>query len=328
MFLILFLSLFLIPANAGSSILTVQKLQPYDIPSLTDYIAQQIYAAEKTVELTIYDFNSDKIYEAIKYACSNGVKFRAYADWDENKDSNSDLSKLVNDEPDNIQVIFDSWKVHSKWVMIDGHQLLMGSNNWDDDEPDNIEFLLISNDPSIIQQLQTKFDYVFPNKWNTPPPPVDQRATKPEKTKSKQNQVFYERGISDEYVKIINSTKQSIEGAVFKLTSEIFFRALRFAALRNVTIKLYLDGDNNDFDNSYSQQLKSEFGNHVTLVYSDKDVKMHCKFLIFDGKMVTMGSANWSPGVESNLEDLLVSTDPQLVKQAQHNLAVLINQNP
>lgn len=115
---------------------------------------------------------------------------------------------------------------------------------------------------------------------------------------------------------------------MFKFTNEDIYNALVSAAQRNVTIYLYLDGENNDYSGSYSETLKKQFPNLVTLIYSDQNVKMHCKFVIFDKQLVSMGSTNWSPGSETDLEDLFVSSDPNLVQQSLSNLYLLVQKNP
>lgn len=179
---------------------TNQKIQPYQVEDFVEYIAQQIQAAEETVDLAIYDFTSDTIFDAIELACSNGVIFRMYADYDENKGSSSKINELIDDYPEQIEVIFDSRKVHSKFLVIDGQQVLAGSNNWDNDSKDNIEFLLISNDPTIVATVLSAYNKVYPN-WE---------SLENSSLSASQDPVFYfKRGMDDQHLEFINSAQKN-----------------------------------------------------------------------------------------------------------------------
>lgn len=127
-----------------------------------------------------------------------------------------------------------------------------------------------------------------------------------------ETQVFFSPngGCQKEVLAEINKAHESIEIAMYELTSKDIAQAIIAAKDRKVKIKITLD----------SAQLKDRYSKSRYLMGKGINVKfhlgpglMHNKFAIIDDQVVLTGSFNWTLTAEKkNCENLVVITDKDL----------------
>lgn len=105
----------------------------------------------------------------------------------------------------------------------------------------------------------------------------------------------------NEIEKLINSSKQSIDIAMYNFGDKKLAKLLDKAHKRGVKIKVFYDKKDVDF-------------NEVKVKTLDK--KLHTKIAIFDKKIVVFGSPNWTKkSFKKNYEVLYITDDKKLLRQ-------------
>ncbi|MFA5975241.1 MAG: phospholipase D-like domain-containing protein [Elusimicrobiota bacterium] len=132
-----------------------------------------------------------------------------------------------------------------------------------------------------------------------------------------------EGGIRDQIIRRINTSRATIDVAVYSFTSGEIAQALADAAKRGVRVRVIRDAgqsrnrnDENDFlaRQGIPIQIRSGKGRGV----------MHDKFAIFDGKEVFVGSYNWTANAEhNNWENALFTNEKKVVDSYTKEFTVL-----
>ncbi len=104
----------------------------------------------------------------------------------------------------------------------------------------------------------------------------------------------------DVLVDLINSSKKSIDIAMYDFTSRPLAQSIVSAKKRGISIRIVLDKkSNNPKENRYTKYLYLK-NNGIDVRFAkphrhwDRDGIMHNKFAVFDGNIVSSGSANWT----------------------------------
>lgn len=130
-------------------------------------------------------------------------------------------------------------------------------------------------------------------------------------------------------VRAIETSKESIQIALYEFTSRGILKALLAAKVRGVKIEVILCDSSvnprNEPDAEYnryrSEQIWALIRNQVDVTVIGRPTKYginHHKFAVFDGKMAEFGSYNWTYTSESNhYENVLFSADADRVKAYQ-----------
>jgi phosphatidylserine/phosphatidylglycerophosphate/cardiolipin synthase-like enzyme len=135
-------------------------------------------------------------------------------------------------------------------------------------------------------------------------------------------------GIRDQIIRRINTSKSTIDVAVYSFTSGEIAQALADAYKRGVKIRVVRDmsqsmnkNDENLFleQNGISVQIRSGQGRGI----------MHDKFAVFDGKEAFTGSYNWTGNAEqNNWENALFTDEPKVVQSYESEFEVLWKSPP
>jgi len=105
----------------------------------------------------------------------------------------------------------------------------------------------------------------------------------------------------NEIEKLINSSKQSIDIAMYNFGDKKLAKLLDKAHKRGVKIKVFYDKKDVDFNEVKAKTL---------------DKKLHTKIAIFDKKIVVFGSPNWTKkSFKKNYEVLYITDDKKLLKE-------------
>jgi phosphatidylserine/phosphatidylglycerophosphate/cardiolipin synthase-like enzyme len=115
---------------------------------------------------------------------------------------------------------------------------------------------------------------------------------------------------------LIGQASRSIDVAAYLLTDYPVIEALAAAAARGVTVRVYLDGEQDRAGMGFAERLRGRRGADRVVVRrkpSGGDI-MHLKSYAVDGRVLRSGSANFSySGLEREDNDLVVIRDPAAV---------------
>lgn len=137
----------------------------------------------------------------------------------------------------------------------------------------------------------------------------------------------------------LTNARESIQIAVFSFTNKEIAKVLRDQAKKGVKISIVYDKESN-INNSYSTigYLGSLRNIEVCVLQGLKNNSnaknkkeyygiMHQKLAIIDGKIVMLGSANWSKSAfESNYENLFITSQNNIVQKTQYYFAQMLKE--
>ncbi|EQB39787.1 hypothetical protein M947_04215 [Sulfurimonas hongkongensis] len=105
----------------------------------------------------------------------------------------------------------------------------------------------------------------------------------------------------DDIEKLINSSKHSIDIAMYNFGDKKLVKLLQKAQKRGVIVKVFYDKKDVNFKNIKAKTL---------------DKKLHTKIAIFDKKIVAFGSPNWTKkSFKKNYEVLYITNDKKLLRE-------------
>ena len=134
--------------------------------------------------------------------------------------------------------------------------------------------------------------------------------------------------IKSRIVEEIANAKDSIDIAVFNITSLGIRTALKRAQKKNVQIRIITDqGQSEDLHSVIGTLLEDGF--KVKLVKGKgRNGLMHNKFAIFDHRLLLTGSYNWTETAEHyNYENALFLQDKNLIKEYQNEFDSIWSKN-
>ncbi len=121
----------------------------------------------------------------------------------------------------------------------------------------------------------------------------------------------------------IKKAHQSIDIAMYYLTSKPIAQALARARERDVRIRIVLDKSQEKQHSSKSSYLLKQ---GIAIKYHRGQGLMHNKFAIIDGKLLITGSFNWTATAEEkNEENLLIIDELQAIEKYQQRFDYLWN---
>jgi hypothetical protein len=126
-------------------------------------IIQEIGRAQRTIDIAIYSFTRDDIYNALAAARARGIPIRILADSSQSNGNGSDVGRLQSGGF-NIKVRngSDGGIMHNKYAIFDGRLLVTGSYNWSANaEDDNDENAIFIRDAALISAFQANFNKLW-----------------------------------------------------------------------------------------------------------------------------------------------------------------------
>lgn len=120
-------------------------------------------------------------------------------------------------------------------------------------------------------------------------------------------------GARQRLVAAIRASRESIDVAVFHITSFELADALVAAQARGVRVRVITDREKLRAGGG-AYRILERHRIPVRALGSADESLMHHKFALFDGKLLATGSYNWTQSAEvANHENLVVLDDPDLV---------------
>jgi len=199
--------------------------------------------------------------------------------------------------------------MHLKATVIDGQTLMTGSFNWNETAARfNEENMMVIHDPQAAALYRAEILGI-----------IDATSDHAHLSSlSPCTDIFFapDEALDDPIVAQIDAATTSIDIAMFVLTERDIGRALVRAQERGVEIRLVTEEKMADY--SWIDDALDEGGSEVTRAANIKasHSSMHIKFGVFDRQTLITGATNGTHnGTTRSTEDLIITTDPELVEE-------------
>jgi phosphatidylserine/phosphatidylglycerophosphate/cardiolipin synthase-like enzyme len=295
--------------------------------SVEALLVAAIDASKKTIKLSLYEFSSRNVLQALQKAKRRGVNVQVILDdsntFPENEPGadyrrrrSEQIWGLVRDGFD-LRVLRGVTQFginHNKFAVFDGKMAEFGSYNWSyTSEHNHYENANFSVEKPRVAGLDAYWNYLWeratPEKggrdhaWpdSVPAPPVATATVDFNGIKLPLYVFTPGDKLEDVVVAAIDAAKTSVDYAMFSPRSTKVAEALKRAAARGLTVRAVIDESQSksEYFKPYADWLALNGIEVKTLsgpngAESDFPMaeKMHNKFMILDGKLVETGSAN------------------------------------
>lgn len=263
-------------------------------------------SAQGTLDAAIYHLTSPDLMERLRKACERGVRVRLVVERSQSHRSFPRCAQVRLDENGRL--------MHDKFAIVDGRVVWTGSANW---TPSSLRY--DANDAvriesrALARAYEAEFEEMF-----------TRRRFGPEKRDTNEER-FTVAGIPleayfspsdrprERLLELIRGARESIALALFTLTDDELYKALKEAKARGVAVDAIWDFTSLDgcLYAEVDELLREGVGTLDAL-----PGLLHHKFAVIDEKVVITGSANWSKsGLDYNDENLLVIRDETIARR-------------
>lgn len=293
-----------LPANLpGSEALSFYSNQTHD--NLTELYQKAIGNAKESITLSIYGLKDQKIIQALKNKCEEGVSVHIVCDGK----ATENLSKSI----PGARIISRLGKgiMHQKILIVDNHLLLLGSANLTFSSL-NIHGNLVlgMENPSFAKALTHRIKSMDEEGGFTP--------LLHQKTRSGNQQIELwvlpdDQEASQRIIDLIRTAQKTIKVAMFMWTRQDFSQELINASKRGVNVEIVIDQNNGKGAGSKIVKLLENGGIPVTL--STGNGLLHHKFAYIDEQILINGSANWTHKAFDENDDYFIVISPLIPEQ-------------
>lgn len=301
------------PGTAAPSWIQVYFTQPSDEDVRTggvdEIVAASIGEAQTTLDVVTFEFDSQRLADALIAAHQRGVRVRFVMDGE-----NADTDAYRRIEQAGIPTVTDNRNAftHSKFIVIDGRRIWTGS--WNLKESDtyrNDNNLILIESPELAENYTREFEEMFVHKRFggrktaiTPHPQITIQGVLIENYFSPRDQV------ATHLIQTIRGAQRSIRFLAFSFTSDSIARAMLDRAKAGVSVAGVFETRGGDTSASEYGRMKRA-GLDVRL--DGNPFTMHHKVIIIDESIVITGSYNFSAQADdANDENVLVIHSPEI----------------
>lgn len=272
---------------------------------ISQTLINNINLTSSTLDIAIYSLTNQSISDAIIKAYERGVKVRVIIEYSKVNTSTIDPAvKSLIDKKIPLRYLRGSGLygvMHNKIAIFDKKILMTGSYNFTTAaDNNNFENAVFVYDEKNISSYLNYFETM----WS--------KATD---VNSQSKSLYVEdfstslftmiQGIRETLIKLIDGTQETLDAAVYSISDDSIYQALKRAKDRGVKIKIVTDR----LQATQSETVKKLWSDGFDIKISNgyKNGVMHNKYAIFDKKMIITGSFNWSNNAESyNWENAIV----------------------
>ncbi len=277
---------------------------------IPDKVAASFAAAQKTLDVAVYEFDLPTLSEALIAADQRGVRVRLVTDTDSLGEQ--PIKDLI---AAGIPVVDDqrSAIMHDKFVVIDSSIVWTGSMNFtaNDAYRNNNSFMEIAS-TRLAQNYTTEFEEMFTrhefgptSTADTPNPSVTLNGTLIE------NYFSPDDGVAAHILDLLNAAKSSIYFMAFSFTRTDFADALIERAKAGVAVQGVFETRQVAAGGDAAWNALTAAGLDVR--QDGNPYNLHSKVFIIDQQIVVMGSYNFSRNAEeSNDENVLILHSPEI----------------
>lgn len=264
-------------------------------------ILDEITFAACSIDLSMYIFTNQDIFDGLEYAVARGVRVRvileqepfgSFGDQQEMFDRLLEIGVEVKWGPD--QFTFS----HAKYMVVDSSVLVVTNQNFTNAGfESNREFGVVTTESDYVREAAM----IFESDWSGSHPPVhfDHLVVSPVNSRAT-------------IVEMINGSEESVWMYSEVLRDEDVTGALSSAAERGVDVRILVNPTADEDDAPYFLDAL-EHGVQIRVL---RDPYVHSKVLIVDGESALVGSQNYSyTSLELNREVGMVLADPVNVEK-------------
>lgn len=277
---------------------------------IPDLVAASMDAAQKTLDVVVYEFNLTSLSDALIRADQRGVRVRLVTDTDTMEEET--IADLLNA---GIPVVEDqrSAIMHDKFVVIDSSIVWVGSMNFtiNDAYKNDNNFMQITS-PRLAQNYTVEFEEMFdqnefgPNSTaNTPNPTLNLNGTRIE------NYFSPDDGVAAHILDVLKSAQRSIYFMIFTFTRTDFTDVMTERAQAGVTVQGVFETRQVAAGSDQAWNALTDAGLEVR--QDGNAFTMHNKVIVVDEQIVVTGSYNFTKAAEdSNDENVLIIHNPEI----------------
>ncbi|HOJ50300.1 MAG TPA: phospholipase D-like domain-containing protein [Spirochaetota bacterium] len=302
-----------------------------------DIIKTIIQTSKKSIDIALYEFYNQDIYNLLLDAYKRGVIIRGVTDYDSQKNSGWEILSYY------IPVIYGNSNgiMHNKYIIVDDRFVFTGSLNFTTDLGKNYNSVILIDNKDLASVYKQDFEKMFVEKKfssnkddsgcidiglkkivgnfyitvfftpytycyetiNGAKILLDNPYTPIYDPKDYTNPIGYK------VLALIDSAISSIDIIAFSLTDELIIYKIKERALNNIKIRIYLDYSQFKANYSYIYQYLEDLYNSgvdIKIVFN-YDKKLHHKVIIIDKNTIIMGSMNFSNNaVNDNDENFVI----------------------
>jgi phosphatidylserine/phosphatidylglycerophosphate/cardiolipin synthase-like enzyme len=277
-------------------------------------VAATMDAAQKTLDVAVYEFDLPVLAEAMIRAEQRGVRVRLVTDTDSMEE---DVVQRVADA--GIPVTDDGRAaiMHDKFVVIDGAAVWTGSMNFTRNDAyrndNNFIYLpsaaLAANYTAEFKEMFAGHDFGPTSPANTPNPAVDLGGMRIE------NYFAPEDHPARQILQVLDSARQSIYFLAFSFTRQDFAEKLLEKAGAGVTVQGVFETRQIAAGSDQAWALLTQGGLAANVRQDGNRFTMHDKVFIVDEATVITGSYNFTRNAEeSNDENVVILHSPEIAQ--------------
>jgi phosphatidylserine/phosphatidylglycerophosphate/cardiolipin synthase-like enzyme len=278
-----------------------------------ELILSLIQDANKTIDCAIYDITSREIADALISEKQEGTEIRIVTDKGRSQTKSSLVGHL---KAEGINVLISSSEnsyMHNKFCVFDNNISLIASTNFTNnsffESYNNI--LVFKNNPELSEILKEKIDSFYLGNFS-------KSSSVLGKTFDENFSIYFcpNDNCKTQVLNQISAATESIVCMMYSFTLDDFGDALVEERKTGTNIKVILETQQTSQYSEY-QKLKAE---GIEVIEDNQPYLMHNKFCVFDGKVLTTGSMNFSNnGTNNNDETLLIIKDQNLSEKYLSN---------
>ena len=274
-------------------------------------LASFIDTAKSTLDLAVFELDSQIITDSILRAYERGVKVRVVTD-----DTHRQEDSIKRLEASGIPVIDDESKplMHNKFVVLDNKAVWTGSFNTTDNcsWKNNNNAVKIYSD-KLAENYTKEFNEMFVNKQfgrrspnDTPNPVLEVGGTKI------QNYFAAEGDVAKKVAEEIQKAKKSVHFMAFSFTEDGIGQAVIDKFNQGVEVKGVFEKVGSGTQYSEYPKMKEK---GIDVKQDGNKYSMHHKVFIIDDTKVITGSYNFSNSADSeNDENIVILENAELAK--------------
>jgi phosphatidylserine/phosphatidylglycerophosphate/cardiolipin synthase-like enzyme len=276
-------------------------------------LARAIDRATLSIDVAAYSFSLNSVRNALIHAHERGVKVRMVME-----STNMDRSDPKVLMEAGIPIIGDQREglMHDKFIVIDRAEVWLGSMNFTDSGTydDNNNMLRIIS-PEVAQDYSVEFSEMFDNDKfgpdvvaQTPNPIVTLEDTRLE--------IYFspDDGVLNALAPVLSSAEESIYFMAYSFTANSLGDILRQKAAAGLKVEGVMEDE---------QVVTNQGTEYDPFLQTGVDVRvdgneglMHHKVFIIDGRIVVLGSYNFSQSAEErNDENLVIIYNEEIAQQ-------------
>jgi phosphatidylserine/phosphatidylglycerophosphate/cardiolipin synthase-like enzyme len=280
---------------------------------LRQTFCEAIAQAKQSIHLLIFSLTDSAVIHALRDAAQRGIEVHVVSDGMENKDLPKRLGTTIKHTKR-----FASGLMHQKILVIDKHQLWIGSANMTSESLRMHGNLILAFDSPSLAKVIT--ENMLDRRSRAPPAPLLQHEYFIGGQPLEFWQLPSDDGALNRLLSLIHNAQQTIKIAMFTWTHPQITNAVINAQRRGVQVEVVIDATSGRGASQHAFEKMRNEGLQVSLSLGPE--LLHHKFAWVDNTILVNGSANWTRAAFTQNDDCFVILH-QLTPDQQETLSKL-----